>query len=244
MPIFKDLPVADLNGKSRSSGNDNLQLILASASPRRQELLARFHGPAGFSVLVPTLDESGLLAELTRQALSASQLAELPHQAALALPAAKLQALAGQYPLPSQFVAVAADTLVVLDDQLLGKPASRHEAAQMLRSLAGRTHQVCTGVAVQVCLDQGQRQFAAVETTQVRFAPLTDEQIEWYLNTGEPFDKAGAYGIQGFGSALVEAIDGCYYNVMGLPVHRLFDLFSQAARAFPSNHLISGLLPW
>lgn len=219
-------------------------LILASGSPRRRELLARFYGPDGFAVLVPALDESDLLANLQTAARAAGQLAELPHQAALALPAAKLDALAGQFMLPADFTAIAADTLVVLDDQLIGKPDTADMAATMLRALSGRTHQVSTGVAVRVALHGQVHSFTAVETTHVRFAPLSETQIQWYIRTGEPFDKAGAYGIQGYGSALVEAIDGCYYNVMGLPIHRLLDLFAQAVQAFPSNSLISGLLPW
>ncbi len=222
----------------------SLPLILASASPRRRELLSRFHGEDGFSIQVPRLDEAFLINQLQVTAAKQGQLAGLPHQAALALPAAKLAALADQQQLPPEFAAIAADTLVVLDDELLGKPDSAAKAAQMLRQLSGRTHQVFTGVALQVRLGQENRMFTAVEITGVRFALLSEAQIQWYIRTGEPFDKAGAYGIQGYGSALVEAIDGCYYNVMGLPIHRLLALYAQAAQAFPLNHLGSRLLPW
>ena len=111
-------------------------------------------------------------------------------------------------------IIIAADTMVFLDARRLGKPRSEEEAAEMLRSLSGREHQVCTGVTVR----RGAFGLTAAERTDVRFRRLAEEEIRWYVSTGEPMDKAGAYGIQGKGALLVEGITGDYFNVMGLPV--------------------------
>ena len=141
-------------------------------------------------------------------------------------------------------VSVTADTIVVLGDQILGKPGSADAARDMLGQLSGREHAVMTGICVEVRFNGTIRRFLATEMTTVTFAALTEEKIAWYIATGEPFDKAGAYGIQGYGSALVKSINGCYYNVMGLPIYRLLDLFEQVERAFPSIHDQIRLLPW
>jgi septum formation protein len=211
--------------------SSSLSLILASGSPRRRELFERFFGRDGFTVLVPAYDE----AQLTGLA---------PDDLAYRLPEGKLLALQQQYELPEQYVALAADTLVVLDDRVFGKPADREDAAVMLRQLSGNVHEVKTGLCLGVRLAGEDRLFHAVETTRVRFARLDETQIRWYIATGEPMDKAGAYGIQGHGAALVERIDGCYYNVMGLPVFRLLELLRQAADHFRSYQDLYRLLPW
>lgn len=141
-------------------------------------------------------------------------------------------------------VAVTADTIVVLGDQILGKPDGEEGARSMLVQLAGRDHTVITGICVEACFDGQSKRFLAAEMTTVSFAALTEEKIDWYVATGEPFDKAGAYGIQGYGSALVKSINGCYYNVMGLPIYRLLEVFKQVQDAFPSVHDQLKLLPW
>ncbi len=141
-------------------------------------------------------------------------------------------------------IAVTADTIVVAGDQILGKPRDAEDAKAMLRKLSGRQHAVMTGLCVQAELAGKSEQFTAVEMTQVEFSVLSEAQIDWYAATGEPLDKAGAYGIQGYGSALVKSLSGCYYNVMGLPIHRLLELFSQVYKAFPSSAADLKLLPW
>jgi septum formation protein len=156
----------------------------------------------------------------------------------------KLDALASQYALPVRVVAVAADTLVCLEGNLLGKPSGAEDAARMLRLLSGKVHEVKTGIAMLAVSATDSFSQLAVETTRVKFADLDDRQIAWYLATGEPSDKAGAYAIQGYGAALVEWISGCYYNVMGLPVFRLMDMLRSAADHFDSDSSFRDLLPW
>lgn len=211
-----------------------LPVILASASPRRRELLARFWGTDRFAVLAPDYDESRVPPAISADARALADY----------LPAGKIRALQEQYLLPDRYCALAADTLVVLDRQILGKPADGADAARQLRCLSGRTHQVLTGICLAIH-DRGQTcLLQAVEETAVRFAVLDEAMINWYVATGEPLDKAGAYGIQGHGAALVERIDGCYYNVMGLPVFRLMGLLREAADRFISIPGLSDLLPW
>jgi septum formation protein len=120
---------------------------------------------------------------------------------------------------------VGADTVVVLDSQVLGKPEGPEEARAMLRHLSGREHRVITGIAV-VNAATGQIRSDSV-TTRVKFAALSEPVIDRYVDTGEPLDKAGAYAIQGYGALLVEGIIGCYYNVMGLPLRRLTELLGE-----------------
>ncbi len=175
-----------------------MNIILASQSPRRRELLSRMG--LTFSVVTPAVDE-GLYHD--------------PDPAALVrtLSRAKARAVART---PDDLV-IAADTVVVLDGQVLGKPASPEEARTMLSALSGRTHLVCTGVTV--C--RGEQVLSEAETTLVTFRALSPAEIGHYAATGEPMDKAGAYGIQGYGALLVEGIRGDYFNVVGLPVCRL-----------------------
>lgn len=184
-------------------------MILASQSPRRRELLAE----AGLEpeVRPADIDEArrpgespvGLVARLAAQKAEAAR-AALDHA-------------------PADGLLVAADTIVWMGDEALGKPAGRADAARMLRELSGRTHHVSTGVCALLLAPDGSRagERSFVETTDVTFWPLTDAQIEAYVATGEPLDKAGAYGIQGAGRMLVEGIRGDYANVVGLPVARL-----------------------
>lgn len=178
-----------------------MKLILASQSPRRRELLARM-GLTEFEIR-PAVGE-----ECAPPGLTPAQLVEnLSRQKAREI------ALTAE----ANDVIIAADTVVSADGRVLGKPHSRKEAIDMLRFLSGRTHTVYTGITV--CRDN--RELTQHEATQVVFRPLTDAEINAYVSTGEPMDKAGAYGIQGLGCVLVEGIQGDYYNVMGLPVCRL-----------------------
>lgn len=180
-----------------------LQLVLASASPRRRELLERLGIP--FKVSVCKAEEN-----IDRGNLTPEQLAR-----ELALLKAKDVARTLE-----DGLVIGADTIVVLDDEILGKPKSREEAGRMLHLLSGRSHQVITGLAL-VEAGGGRVQLTS-EVTTVWFRRLDPGEVEWYLDTGEPMDKAGAYGIQGKGSILVDRIEGCYFNVVGLPLTRLY----------------------
>ncbi|MGE5453750.1 MAG: Maf family protein [Methylocystaceae bacterium] len=184
-----------------------MPIILASASPRRYQLLQQ----VGLEFMV-------IPAEI-KEDISASS----PGKLAEILAAQKAEWVAGQYP---QAVVIAADTIVVADERVLGKPADRDDARLMLRLLSGREHQVITGLSVQ-CLEQHFKK-TVTEITKVLFRNLTDEEIETYLHSGEPFDKAGAYGIQGLGALFVERIEGCYFNVVGLPLNRLNQVLREA----------------
>jgi len=177
------------------------RLILASRSPRRAELLERLS--LEFAVRVPDIDETVEPDESPEGA--AARLAE-----SKARVAAEVGALA-----------IGCDTLVVHRGDILGKPSSRADAVGMIHRLEGEEHEVYTGVA----LATPERVESVVETTRVWFRSLDTKECEDYVATGEPMDKAGAYGIQGFGAAIVERIEGDYFNVMGLPIQRLLDLF-------------------
>lgn len=179
------------------------ELVLASASPRRQELLRQIG--LTFRVCPADIDEAALAAG--------------PDPAAVAAATAQAKAEAVAAANNREAVVLGADTVVALGRELFGKPADAAEAVSMLRRLAGQTHTVYTGV----CLVQaatGKRAVAA-EATRVTMRTLTDKEIRAYVASGEPLDKAGAYGIQGLGAVLVERIEGCYFNVVGLPLPRL-----------------------
>jgi septum formation protein len=176
-------------------------LILASSSPRRQELLARLG-------IAFTVEPSHLPEEPPPGAP--------PAEAIVALALAKARAIARVLPAPGSVV-LGADTEVVLDGELLGKPRDGADAARILRRLRGRVHEVITGLALVEVGPRGRQETAAV-TTRVRMADSADEEIEAYVATGEPFDKAGAYAVQGLGGRLVAEVDGCFTNVVGLPV--------------------------
>lgn len=172
------------------------KIILASSSPRRKELLTT----AGieFEIHVKEVDES--IPEGT-----------LPADAAVMTAAKKAKAVASDF---ADCVVIGADTIVVCDDKILGKPHSHEEAVQMLRMLSGREHEVITGV----CLIKNEEIRSFAKISRVRFYKLTDDEINAYVATGESMDKAGAYGIQGLGCTLVESIEGDYFNIVGLPV--------------------------
>ena len=183
-------------------------LILASASPRRAELLTT--AGISFESLPVHIDETQLDGE-----------AASDHVRRLAEEKARM-ALAKR----GDAVVLGADTVVVVDERILGKPKDPEHAAAMLRALAGRSHEVLTGVAV-LRADRPPR--VAVERTRVWMAALGNDEIAWYVATGEPMDKAGAYAIQGLASRFVERIEGSYSNVVGLPValvYRLLDAVS------------------
>ena len=180
-----------------------MKLILASASPRRAEVLRS----AGlqFTVLSSAVDETPIPGEPPQDLVRRLALAKAELVAARALGPA---------------IVTAADTVVVLEGAILGKPRTSEDARQMLEKLSGRTHSVMTGVALIRLPDAERREF--IETTQVHFASVSNEEIVKYLASGEPFDKAGAYAIQGLGGRFVPRIDGCYFNVVGLPLARLY----------------------
>jgi nucleoside triphosphate pyrophosphatase len=181
------------------------RLVLASASPRRAALLSALGIP--FRVVVSGVDES--LRPGEDGAAAAERLAR-----------AKAEAVAGADGLP----VVGADTVVLCDGAILGKPESAADAARMLRALSGRTHEVVTGVALAAAgtLRSG------IERTAVLFASLSQEQIDWYVATGEPFDKAGAYHVDGGGAAFIESLSGSPSNVAGLPLRLLLRLAREA----------------
>lgn len=180
-----------------------MRLLLASQSPRRRQLLAEL----GYPIEYISLD----VEETTPAGMAASEVAGyLSRLKASAYPAEKLA---------EDQVLVTADTVVVHQGHVLGKPHSREEALQMLRTLAGNSHEVYTGV----CLRTRARETSFIECTHVHFAPLCEEELAYYVDTYRPFDKAGAYGIQEWiGMVGIRAIEGCYYNVVGLPVARLY----------------------
>ncbi|MDP6419049.1 MAG: Maf family protein [Candidatus Krumholzibacteria bacterium] len=175
------------------------RLLLASASPRRRELLARI----GLEppVLVSDYDETPLEGESADEASRRHALG-------------KARDVSLRFP---DKLVIAADTLVLLDGEILGKPCDAGEAAGMLRFLSDRKHEVLTALA----LREGEREEVQVATSQVRFRALEGREIAAYLETGESFDKAGSYGVQGLASSFVEGIEGCFFNVMGLPLELL-----------------------
>jgi len=181
------------------------EIIIASASPQRSELLKRVG--VSFIVYPPDVDEKldpGMKAEELVQSLSYKKAADV---------AGKLKGsgISG--------IIISADTVVVAGGKILGKPSDEDEAFNMLKSLQGRWHSVITGLTV---IDsRSSRHVSGCEKTRVKFRKLSDDEITTYIKTGEPMDKAGSYGIQEKGALLVERIEGCYFNVVGLPLARL-----------------------
>ena len=173
-------------------------LILASKSPRRRYLLKQ--AGLSFTVIPSHFDESNV--PLSSPEVYVKLLAE-----------AKAHQVSDDY--PEKWV-IGADTIVMIHESLLGKPSSRAEARLMLKRLSGKTHHVFTGYCI--CCKSKERSYSEVIKTDVRFKKLSDPEIEWYIRTNEPFDKAGAYAIQGLGTFLVKSIKGSYTNVVGLPV--------------------------
>lgn len=190
------------NDLTSSSSIQLPKLLLASSSPRRSEILRLVAWP--FEKVAAEVDESlnegeTAVAYVERLALAKARDAESRNSHGLIL---------------------AADTTVVVDEQILAKPVDAAEARQMLRALQGRWHQVLTGVAL--VSESGQQ--VAHESTDVKFAAMSETEINWYVTTGEPMDKAGAYAIQGQGARFIEEIKGDYFNVMGLPVRLVYEL--------------------
>jgi septum formation protein len=185
-----------------------LKLILASASPRRAEILR--NAGIRFEICSAGVNESPLGNELPGDYVRRLALAK-------ALSAATVNRDRADPP-----VILGADTVVVVDGEILGKPASPDDARRMLRRLSGKIHEVHTGLAL--LWNCGSKRSVAEEITRVHFAALRDREIEEYIASSEPFDKAGAYAIQGVGGRYVTRIEGCYFNVMGLPLARLYSL--------------------
>ena len=183
-----------------------MNLILASQSPRRRELLGLFHLP--FSVSVADIDET---MDPTKS----------PRDEVARVSRLKAQAVSRG----ADDVIIAADTIVVLGDRVLGKPHSPEEAKEMLRALSGRGHQVMTGMTVL----RGEKAVTVTEITDIHFRPLLESEIDAYVKSGEPMDKAGAYGIQGGAALFAERMVGDYYNVMGLPVCALWKILREIA---------------
>ena len=188
-----------------------MKLILASASPRRAEILR--NAEIRFEIWSTDVDESRLDNES-------------PGEYVRRLALAKARAAADRNPsLAADDLIIGADTVVVVDSVILGKPASSVDAKRMLRSISGSVHEVHTGLALLQI--SGTQQRVVEEITRVHFMHLNDQEIEDYIATGEPFDKAGAYAIQGIGGRYVTRIEGCYFNVMGLPLTRLWTLLRE-----------------
>lgn len=192
-----------------------MQMILASASPRRRELLARIEPQ--FTVAVSSVDESGICAET-------------PALLAQTLAAAKCRDIAAQHP---DACVIGCDTVVDVDGTVLGKPADAQDAARMLHLLSGRSHFVHTGVCI--AANGAVTQFT--ESTCVHFMPLTDAEIAAYVASGDAFDKAGAYGVQSGAAPFVTRIEGCFYNVVGFPLSAVYTAL-QNLRGAPDKRLV------
>jgi septum formation protein len=192
--------------KSQLAANNpvKIPLILASASPRRAEILQQVGWP--FEVVVSNIDESILNSET-----ASSYVERLAMEKARAISKGRLFGLT-----------LGADTVVTIDDSLLGKPSDIEDAKQMLKRLSGRWHEVLTGVAL-VRAEDGET-VVAHERTRVRFAQMSDSEIDWYVSTGEPMDKAGSYAVQGQAAIFIEKIEGDYWNVVGLPIQLVYRL--------------------
>jgi septum formation protein len=200
----------------------NPSLVLGSASPRRVALLHQLG--LKFTQVVSTAPEPE------------PQPGDDP--AAHVLHSAQVKAQAVQHQLADQtangheYLIIGADTVVCLENTILGKPRDKDDAAAILRRLSGQTHQVYTGIALNAA---DGRQWQDCVATQVHMLPFTERDIQAYVAGGEPLDKAGAYGIQGQGARFIEYIEGCYYNVVGLPLARLVQLLQQAGFCLDGN---------
>ncbi len=183
-------------------------IILASSSPRRRELLSQAGIP--FTVIPGEVDEEK------------TELSGTPGQKAEHLAYLKAQDVAKNM---DKGIVLGADTIVVCNEEIFGKPADEKDAQRMLESLSGREHFVITGIALIDAASGAVKM--GYETTIVKFSLLTAEEIQAYIKTGEPFDKAGAYGVQGRGALLVEGLNGCYSNIVGLPLKKLDNMLKE-----------------
>ena len=191
----------------------NKNIILASASPRRVEILKLIG--LNFQQIPTNINETVTLLDHKNPQNYVQKTAEK-----------KCQHLANSY---NNFLIIAADTTVYLNNKILGKPDNFQQSYEYLRLLSGNTHIVYTGVAIA----HNNQMLSSVEKTLVEFKNLSDEEIYNYIDTQEPFDKAGGYGIQGFGSQFIKKINGCYFNVMGLPVNLLYGLVETMFKMYP-----------
>lgn len=180
-----------------------IKIALISSSPRRKEILEM----VGFKFRVVKVNAA------EKEYLS-------PYETAVNNAQSKLLAAKDRI-LPDE-IGLAADTIVVLGDRVLGKPSSREEAVEFLKKLSGFWHTVITGFSLLV----NGRLVSSYEESKVKFKRLTREEIDWYISTGEPLDKAGAYGVQGKGALFIERIEGDFFNVMGLPIGKIYDILS------------------
>ncbi|MCK5075101.1 MAG: septum formation protein Maf [Calditrichia bacterium] len=176
------------------------KIILASASPRRKQIFNEL----GLKPLIIPVE----IDEYNHLGLS-------PVEYAMDLANKKAAAIAGNHP---GKIIVGADTIVVYNNKILEKPKNKEDAYKMLTALSGRNHEVISGVNIKI----GNQQITFNENTKVYFKELSSTEINWYLDSGEPFDKAGSYGIQGLGRILISKIEGCYFNVVGFPIHRFY----------------------
>ena len=207
-------------GSSISGNNQNrrLHFILASSSPRRTWLLTQVG--IEHEVIAPTVDEH-------------SDVPAEPGAHVRSLAERKALSVASAHP---DSLVLGADTVVFHQGEILGKPADFEEACRMVKRLAGSEHEVYTGIALAGPGDNTVE--SSFEVTRVRFRPLDRKHIELYVATREPFDKAGAYGIQGYGATLVESVSGCYFNVMGLPLSRLIKMLENRGIDYPFGPLV------
>ena len=190
---------------NRPERKHTMALILASGSPRRRELMSLI--TPDYTVITSDVDETKIAADS-------------PAHLAKALATAKARAVAEENP---DDVVCGFDTVVECEGEVFGKPKDEADAVRMLRALSGREHRVHTGV----CICRGRRAAATVETTVVHFSPIAEDDLCAYVRTPEPYDKAGAYAIQGHAALWCAGIEGCYYNIMGLPVHRTAQLLRE-----------------
>lgn len=184
------------------------KIILASSSPRRIELLKKYN-------LNPTVVKAEIQERISE--------GESPEQIAMALAFEKAFSVSSKF--NDGEIIIGADTIVVFKDEILGKPKDKDDAFRMLKTLSGNEHSVITGI----CVIKANINLKVIDyqKTLVKFRKLTDDKILNYIHTNEPMDKAGAYGIQGFGEILIEKIDGCYSNVVGLPIGKLDDILNK-----------------
>ncbi|MEP6550982.1 MAG: Maf family protein [Gemmatimonadales bacterium] len=193
------------------------RVVLASSSPRRRDLLNLIG--IEHEVRPPNIDET-------------MRPREVPRRHAERLAREKASAIATRDP---DLITIGADTVVVINRKVLGKPRDRDDAARMLSMLSGREHTVVTAVAV----SRGRKLRSAIEEVRVRFRRLRDDEIEAYVATGEPMDKAGAYGIQGYGATIVERVEGDYFAVMGLPLVRLVGLMRDVGVSYRFGEIMT-----
>ena len=185
-------------------------IILASASPRRKEILESMG--VKINIITADIDESSQKDSFDKIAM---EIAEKKCRAV----SQKIQGMSDIEKLPI----ISADTVVFCDGEIMGKPKDREDAYRMIKKLSGHAHSVCTGI----CVGAGDKFECSASITKVFVDELSEAQIEAYINSGEPFDKAGAYGIQGLFSKHISRIDGCYFNVVGLPINELAKLFNK-----------------